>query len=161
MNTKTTQPFSDTICADVRKIIDAIFKDCRQEDIDRLHLTSCNYVSDCEKFKFHDYWNYSGQTKGCELKFNVGERTDYEIILTGIQCEDGTVNVSYGIDISGDFRHRGIAVNDCIRLLNAENILQTESETHTILLSFLVENNSLSRHCLKRRSRLSKTWIAL
>lgn len=112
MNTKTTQPFSDTICADVRKIIDAIFKDCRQEDIDRLHLTSCNYVSDCEKLKFHDYWNYSGQTKGCELRFNVGERTDYEIIVTGIQCEDGEVNVSYSIDISGDFRHRGIAAND-------------------------------------------------
>lgn len=112
MKTKTTQPFVDTICGDVRKIIDEIFKDCRPEDLDRLHLTSCNYVSDCEKLNFHDYWNYSGQTKGCELRFNVWNRTDYEIIVTGIQCEDERMKVTYSIDVSGDLRPREIAVSN-------------------------------------------------
>lgn len=66
MNTKMTLPFADTICGDVRKIIDAIFKDCRQEDIDRLFLRSYSITN--ERFLIDDY----NDSRSYKFVFTVG-----------------------------------------------------------------------------------------
>lgn len=91
-----TQLFTGKICNETKKIIDIIFKDCSQRDLEKLHLTSYRLVSDCEAFKFWDYWEVSKPTIGCcELRFIVEDRTDYEIIVIGTQCENGKAYISY------------------------------------------------------------------
>ena len=53
MGTNTTLPFADTICCDIRKIIDTIFKDCPQKDLDRLCLRSYDITN--ERFLIDDH----------------------------------------------------------------------------------------------------------
>lgn len=53
MGTNTTLPFADTIYCDIRKIIDTIFKDCPQKDLDRLCLRSYDITN--ERFLIDDH----------------------------------------------------------------------------------------------------------
>lgn len=53
MGTNATLPFADTICCDIRKIIDTIFKDCPQKDLDRLCLRSYDITN--ERFLIDDH----------------------------------------------------------------------------------------------------------
>lgn len=53
MGTNATLPFADTIYCDIRKIIDTIFKDCPQKDLDRLCLRSYDITN--ERFLIDDH----------------------------------------------------------------------------------------------------------
>lgn len=66
MNTKKTLPFADTICGDVRKIINVIFKDCPQKDLDRLCLRSYDITN--ERFLIDDH----NDSRRYEFVFVVG-----------------------------------------------------------------------------------------
>ena len=68
MNTKKTLPFADTICGDVRKIINVIFKDCPQKDLDRLCLRSYDITN--ERFLIDDHKD----SRRYEFVFVVGGR---------------------------------------------------------------------------------------
>lgn len=83
MNTKMTLPFADTICGDVRKIIDAIYKDCRQEDINRLLLRSYSITN--ERFLIDD----DNDSRSYEFIFTVcGERFPDDVkFKLHIYCE--------------------------------------------------------------------------
>lgn len=79
--------FIEDICSDVRKIVETVFKNDKQEDIDRIRLKSYNISSlddDRIVLRQSPEGPFYMVAKEFELKFTPEDRADYSIVIEGI-----------------------------------------------------------------------------
>ena len=79
--------FIEDICSDVRKIVETVFKNDKQEDIDRIRLKSYNISSlddDRIVLRQSPEGPFYKVAKEFELKFTPEDRADYSIVIEGI-----------------------------------------------------------------------------
>ena len=77
--------FIEDICSDVRKIVETVFKNDKQEDIDRIRLKSYNISSLDERIVLiqSPEGPFYRVAKEFELKFIPEDRADYSIVIEG------------------------------------------------------------------------------
>lgn len=90
MGTKTILPFTDTVCSDVRKILDAIFKDCRHQiGIGNWGVWYwCDKWNNCVVMDNAQYKidiRYDNKEKTCSLSVKGGNNESYDLTLSGFE----------------------------------------------------------------------------
>ena len=79
--------FIEDICSDVRKIVETVFKNDKQEDVDRIRLKSYKISSlpdEAIRLIQSPEGHFYRVAKEFELKFTPEDRADYSIVIEGI-----------------------------------------------------------------------------
>ena len=93
--------FIEDICSDVRKIVETVFKNDKQDDVDRIRLKSYK-ISLIDEIKFLAPslgGPFQKISKEFELKFTPEDRDDYSIVIEGIVGDDEFYDFGYGFEV--------------------------------------------------------------
>lgn len=93
--------FIEDICSDARKIVETVFKNDKQDDVDRIRLKSYK-ISLIDEIKFLTpslEGPFQKISKDFELKFTPEDRGDYSIVIEGIVGDDEFYDFGYGFEV--------------------------------------------------------------
>lgn len=94
--------FIEDICSDVRKIVETVFKNDKQEDVDRIRLKSYKISSlpdEAIRLIQSPEGHFYRVAKEFELKFTPEDRDDYSIVIEGIVGDDEFYDFGYGFEV--------------------------------------------------------------
>lgn len=94
--------FIEDICSDVRKIVETVFKNDKQDDVDRIRLKSYKISSlpdEAIRLIQSPEGHFYRVAKEFELKFTPEDRGDYSIVIEGIVGDDEFYDFGYGFEV--------------------------------------------------------------
>ena len=107
--------FIEDICSDVRKIVETVFKNDKQEDVDRIRLKSYKISSlpdEAIRLIQSPEGHFYRVAKEFELKFTPEDRDDYSIVIEGIVGDDEFYDFGYGFEVEKGPNRLSPPVND-------------------------------------------------
>ena len=105
----------EDICSDVRKIVETVFKNDKQEDVDRIRLKSYKISSlpdEAIRLIQSPEGHFYRVAKEFELKFTPEDRDDYSIVIEGIVGDDEFYDFGYGFEVEKGPNRLSPPVND-------------------------------------------------